>query len=181
MLSSLGLYSNLVIRVKQVCRRSPVRLHWAQVSAEELAGGGRSEPWLWSPGASWVTLNVASAAPAFSSSTELRGISSHWSQEQTQWEVTCKGVPGCVPCGGVRGCHGGEGGRSLFLCLCLPHLLPLCMGLGGPGFPTCRVIRNPKLPGIVRRHPTADGKLVSKNVVLSNIFYNKKQLLIIDR
>lgn len=27
---------------------------------------------------------------------ESRGISSHWFQEQTQWEVSCKGVSGCV-------------------------------------------------------------------------------------
>lgn len=142
MLSSLGLYSNLVIRVKQVCRRRPVRLHWVQVSAEELAGGGRSEPWPWSSGASWVTLNVASAAPAFSGSTELRGIIFHWSQEQTQWEVPCKGVPGCIPCEGVHGCHGGEGGVSLSLPLS-PSLAPSRHGIGGPGFPTCKVIRNP--------------------------------------
>lgn len=130
-------------------------------------------------GASWVTLNVASAAPAFSGSTELRGINSHWSQEQTQWEVTCKGVPGCVPCEGVRGCHGSEGGLSFSASVSLT--CSLSAWDWGTWVSHMQSHQEPQLPGFERRHRTADGKLVSKNVVLSNIFYNKKQLLIIDR
>lgn len=60
----------------------------------------------------------------------------------------CLGVSGCVPGEeGVRGCHGGEGG-SLFLCLCLPHLLTLSMGLGDLGFPHAKW-SGTQLPGTV--------------------------------
>lgn len=53
------------------------------------------------------------------------------------------------------------------------------MGLGDLGFLHAKSSSGTQLQGIMGRRQMTDRKLVSKNVVLSNIFYNKKQLLII--
>lgn len=119
----------------------------------------------------WLFQNLPSPAAQSQGASVLTGFKSKFSGKRPAR------VSGCVP---VKGCVGAMvASDGPFFCLPLPCLPTLGMGLGDLGFLHAKSSSGTQFQGIMGRRQMTNRKLVSKNVVLSNIFYNKKQLLII--